>query len=233
MPGQGQRCQDARRGKAVSALALNPEFAINPDPRCACVLLLDTSGSMAGAAIEELNAGLRAFQKDIQEDSLAKRRLEIAIVTFGGVVRTVQDWVSAGLFQAPTLEPQGGTPMGQAVAQGVQMVRARKEEYKAAGISYYQPWVFLITDGSPTDEWRSAAEMVRQETARRGLNFFAIGVNSADMETLKSFTDRTLKLNGLSFRELFLWLSQSQKGISRSKTEEQTALPAVTFGSPA
>lgn len=217
----------------MGALVLNPEFAMNPDPRCACVLLLDTSTSMAGAAMEELNAGLRTFQTDIQEDSLARRRLEIAIVSFGGTVRTVQDWVSAGFLQAPTLVADGGTPMGQAVAQGLQMVRARKEEYKAAGISYYQPWVFLITDGAPTDEWKSAAEMVRQETARRGVNFFAIGVNNADMDVLKSFTDRTLKLNGLSFRELFLWLSQSQKGISRSKTDEQTALPAVTFGSPA
>ena len=217
----------------MGALVLNPEFAMNPDPRCACVLLLDTSASMAGAAMDELNAGLRAFQTDIQEDSLARRRLEIAIVTFGGTVRTVQEFVSAGFFQAPELVPEGGTPMGQAVAQGLQMVRARKDEYKAAGVSYYQPWVFLITDGTPTDEWKSAAEMVRQEQARKGVNFFAIGVNNADMGVLKSFTDRTLKLNGLSFRELFLWLSQSQKGISRSRTDEQTALPAVTFGSPA
>lgn len=217
----------------MTALTLNPEFAINPDPRCACVLLLDTSGSMAGPAIDELNAGLRAFQADIQEDALTKRRLEIAIVTFGGTVDVVQDWVSAGAFQAPTLIPRGGTPMGQAIAQAVQMVKARKGEYKEAGISYYQPWVFLITDGEPTDEWRSAADLVRKETAARGLTFFAVAVNNANTETLKVITDRTLKLNGLSFRELFLWVSQSQKNISRSKTDEQTALPGVTFGSPA
>lgn len=217
----------------MTALTLNPEFAINPDPRCACVLLLDTSGSMAGPAIDELNAGLSAFQADIQEDALTKRRLEIAIVTFGGTVDVVQDWVSAGAFQAPTLMPRGGTPMGQAIAQAVQMVKARKGEYKEAGISYYQPWVFLITDGGPTDEWRSAADLVRKETAARGLTFFAVAVNNANTETLKAITDRTLKLNGLSFRELFLWVSQSQKNISRSKTDEQTALPGVTFGSPA
>ena len=31
------------------------EFADNPEPRCAVVLLLDTSGSMEGDAIAELN----------------------------------------------------------------------------------------------------------------------------------------------------------------------------------
>ena len=31
------------------------EFADNPEPRCPCLLLLDTSGSMDGRAINELN----------------------------------------------------------------------------------------------------------------------------------------------------------------------------------
>ena len=37
------------------------EFADNPEPRCACLLLLDTSGSMRGNAIDELNADLDRF----------------------------------------------------------------------------------------------------------------------------------------------------------------------------
>ncbi len=32
-------------------------FADNPEPRCPCLLLLDTSGSMQGEAIAQLNAG--------------------------------------------------------------------------------------------------------------------------------------------------------------------------------
>jgi len=39
------------------------EFQDNPEPRCPVVLLLDTSGSMAGKPIDELNAGLQDFQK--------------------------------------------------------------------------------------------------------------------------------------------------------------------------
>ena len=34
------------------------EFAENPEPRVPCVLLLDTSGSMTGKPIAELNEGL-------------------------------------------------------------------------------------------------------------------------------------------------------------------------------
>jgi len=213
-------------------MALNPEFAINPEPRCACTLLLDTSGSMAGAPIDALNAGLQALQVDLQEDALAKRRVELSIVTFGGYVQTVQDFISAGSFVPPTLTADGNTPMGEAIALGLNLVKSRKAEYKANGVPYYQPWIFLITDGSPTDEYQSAAQMVQAEVAAKGLTFFGVGVGGANMDIIKSITDRALLLDGLKFRELFKWVSASQKRVSASKLGEQTALPQIDFGSP-
>jgi uncharacterized protein YegL len=213
-------------------MALNPEFAENPDPRCACVLLLDTSGSMSGSPIDALNQGLQTFQSDLQEDALAKRRVEIAIVTFGGSVRKVQDFVSAGSLVVPALAAGGGTPMGEAIALALQLVKSRKAEYKASGVLYYQPWVFLITDGEPTDEWQSAAQMVQAETAAKALAFFGVGVEGANMQILSSITPRALKLDGLKFKELFIWLSQSQKRVSGSKPGQQTPLPQIGFGAP-
>src|ERR1039458_8966483 len=213
-------------------MALNPEFAANPDPRCACVLLLDTSGSMSGTPIDALNQGLQAFQMDIQEDALAKRRVELAIVTFGGSVQKVQDFVSAGSFVAPSLTAGGGTPMGEAIALGLQLVKSRKAEYKSSGVVYYQPWIFLITDGEPTDEWQNAAQMVKAEMSANALTFFAVGVGEANMQILSSITPRALKLEGLKFKDLFLWLSQSQKRVSGNKPGQQTPLPQIAFGSP-
>jgi uncharacterized protein YegL len=40
-----------------------------------------------------------------------------------------------------------------------------------------------------------------------------------------------LKLDGLKFVELFVWLSQSQKRVSASKVGEQTGLPPVGWTS--
>ena len=213
-------------------MAIDVDLAINHDPRCACLLLLDNSGSMAGAPIDALNAGLRTFQSDIQEDSLAKQRVEIAILTFGGTVTTVQEFVSAREFSAPQLIATGGTPMGEAIVKGIQKVKDRKQAYKDSGVLYYQPWVFMITDGAPTDEWKHAAELVQREIAAKSMAFFAVAVNNADVVTLKAITDRVIKLDGISFRELFLWLSASQKRVSGSKPGDQTALPATSFGSP-
>jgi uncharacterized protein YegL len=129
--------------------ALDIEF-LNADPRCACTLLLDTSGSMSGEPISALNTGLQTFQTELQGDSLASRRVEVAIVTFGsGGVQTAQDFVTAAQFSAPQLQAGGDTPMGAAIHLALDMIKQRKATYKNNGVLYYRPWVFLITDGGP------------------------------------------------------------------------------------
>ena len=193
------------------------DFAANPEPRCPCVLLLDVSGSMSGAAIAELNKGLLVFQDELMADSMAQKRVEVAIVTFGPV-QVAMPFTSASAFFPPTLVPQGDTPMGSAIVQAIDLVRGRKDEYKANGISSFRPWIFLITDGSPTDSWQSAAAAVREGEAAKQFSFFAVGVKGANMDVLKQLSSarEPLSLDNLKFRELFAWLSGSLKNVSSS-----------------
>ena len=192
------------------------EFADNPGPRCPCLLLLDVSGSMQGQPIDEMNAGLITFRDELAADALAMKRVEVGIVTFGPV-RIALPFQGAASFYPPNLSAQGDTPMGCAIKQGLEMVRQRKDEYKVNGISYYRPWVFLITDGGPTDEWQSAADAVRQGEQSKSFAFFAIGIQGANMETLQMISVREpLLLDGLRFRDLFSWLSDSLRSVSQS-----------------
>jgi uncharacterized protein YegL len=199
----------------------DPEFVENAEPRCPCLLLLDTSTSMHGRPISELNDGLQLFRQELANDAMATQRVEIGVITFGPV--TIQGgFQTADLFSPPLLDANGDTPLGAAIEQGLDMLEARKRAYREAGISYYRPWVFLITDGAPTDSWSTAAKRVREgdSAARKSFSFFAVGVEGADMRTLAEICspDRPpLKLKGLSFRELFTWLSSSLGGVAKSQ----------------
>lgn len=223
-------------------------FVDNPEPRCACVLLLDTSGSMGDMRpvstaltpvervlnqaspvklvrpIDELNAGLAAFHSELLSDDMAVKRVELSVVTFGPIKKVVE-FQNPDLFRAPHLSAGGDTPMGAAIERAVQMLHERKDAYKRNGVSYYRPWIFMITDGEPTDEWQHAAALVRAGEQARSFAFFAIGVEGANMEILSQISVRQpLGLNGLRFREMFLWLSTSLGAVSRSTPGDELSL---------
>ncbi|NEO74731.1 VWA domain-containing protein, partial [Moorena sp. SIO3H5] len=91
----------------------------------------------------------------------------------------------------------------------------------------YQPWVLLITDGEPTDEYQNAAQKVRKAAGDRKLSFYAIAVKDANITKLREIAPLDtppLPLDGLKFKELFKWLSDSVKQTSRQKIGEQIEL---------
>ncbi|HEY3345901.1 MAG TPA: hypothetical protein VGJ97_13285 [Anaerolineaceae bacterium] len=243
------------------------EFADNPEPRCPVVLVLDTSGSMNGAPIQELNEGLRQFAQGLAGDRLSSLRVEMAVVTFGGMVRLLdvrgekapagavlpynpqglalrpkpkeipfdaqRAFVTVDQFVPPALDAKGGTPMGEAIQRSLALLRDRKEIYKHNGMDYFRPWIFAISDGKPTDKgWEAVADQVRQEENRKGLIFYGVGVENADLRVLARFSEARapLKLKGLAFDNLFLWLSKSLSAVAHSRPGDQTPLPPVGWG---
>jgi uncharacterized protein YegL len=209
-----------------------PEFVQNPENRCPVILLLDTSGSMIGEAMNALNQGVNLFKENIQADTKASLSVEVALITFGPV-KLVQDFVTIDQFTPPTLVADGVTPMGEAIEYALDLLTKRKAVYQENGIQYYRPWIFMITDGAPTDPWQDAAARIHQGEVDRKFCFFSVAVEGADLKTLAQIapSDRPpVLLNGLDFQSLFVWLSKSMKRVSSGKVGEAVELPPVGWG---
>ena len=196
----------------------------NTSQRLPCVLVLDGSASMANSKadtdpIRELNAGLKVLEEELKNDDVASQRVQLLVIRLGGDdnVEVKLDWTDAMDFSAPTIEANGRTPLGSAVRLALQKIEEQKAEYKAHGVSYNRPWIFVITDGVPTDlDWEAAAAECRQAEQDNRVTIFAIGTSDADFEALGKLSVRKpVRLEGLKFKELFVWLSRSASSASK------------------
>jgi uncharacterized protein YegL len=212
------------------------EFADNPDPRCPVALVLDCSSSMGEpladgepAPIVALNDGLDVLVRELHRDPLARRRVELSVITFGTAVTPATPFATVDNLTLPTLVPSGVTKMGEALEVALDALEERKRSYRTNGIPYYRPWLLLITDGLPTDDIAPAAERIKAAETNKSIAFFPVGIDGADFDTLGQLGTRApLKLKGLAFDELFVWLSASQSRVSASNPGDAVALPAPT-----
>ncbi len=210
------------------------DLATNPDPRCPVILILDASSSMAQSfegesdtPLNALNAGLDVLISELRKDPLARRRVELSVVSFGTDVTPATKFATIDNATIPTLVPSGITSMGQAIEVALDAVEARKREYKAAGVEFYRPWGLLVTDGAPTDSIENAAKRIKEAEAAKKIAFFPVGVEGADFETLSQLSTREpLKLKGIDFSSLFVWLSASQSAVSASQPGDAVQLPS-------
>jgi uncharacterized protein YegL len=206
-----------------------PQRELNPETRCPCVLLLDTSESMEGESIRELVAGIESLRKELLNDPLTSLRVEIAVVTFGEAVSVAQGLTSPEEFHLPPLKPAGKTPMATGVHKAFDLIEERLHHFRRHDLDHYKPWIVMVTDGKATDApdvIASAAERIRRWEKEEQIAFFAIGVENADLEALSRIaTRRPLKLRGLSFAGLFRWLSTSLTKVSRSRAGDRVELP--------
>ncbi|MCL2377943.1 MAG: VWA domain-containing protein [Defluviitaleaceae bacterium] len=240
-------------------LLLLDDLVNNPAARVPICLCLDTSGSMGRvvggdiretgrqefrdgqmwnivtggvSAIDELMGGVKVFYDDIRNDEVAMYSAEICVITFGGnAPRLIEDFTTVDRQpNLPELVAHGETPMGEAVNLALDRLESRKQEYRDRGVDYYQPWLVLMTDGTPNGsphDLQRAIARTQELVNNKKLTIFPVGIgDEADMNMLRNFSPKRspLKLKGANFRQFFQWLSQSVSRTSQSMPGENISL---------
>lgn len=200
---------------------------MNAAPRCPVTLLLDVSGSMSGAPISELNQGLRQFINETADDEAASMSVELEIITFGSSANVTLPFkpICEVNRNPATLSAFGSTSMGAALRLATQDLRKRRQMYRKAGISSYKPWVILMTDGGPNDNWQEPAREMRELGEKNKVQYIGIEIgNSADHATMCQILPSNpgpVRLQGLKFKQFFRWLTDSLRSISSSAVSDE------------
>ncbi|MBO6242004.1 MAG: VWA domain-containing protein [Butyrivibrio sp.] len=199
-----------------------PTIVNASEPHMACLLLLDTSGSMGGEPIRELNEGLNKFKLDVCEDKTTRDVLDIAIVEFNSGLNVVQEFVPIEYMEPVNLVANGGTNMSPAIQKAIDMVNERSRFYRRSGTEPYKPWIIMISDGAPQDDITEIVKVIQDMEENEKLKFFSLGVEGYDPQTLHRLSGpKVMKLKGYDFSSFFDWVNKSMRSVSVSSPGEK------------
>jgi uncharacterized protein YegL len=191
----------------------------NPDPRVPAILLCDTSGSMDGQRIAELNKLVRDIHQGLLNDHLGSVRVELAVVEFNSSARIVHDFALAKDFVPRQLVATGLTAMGSAINEALDLLEARKGIYRQTGTEYYRPWLIILTDGGATDSTLAATQRLQDYKVRKKVVWvpFVIGNSPDAFRTLYSMTNLAIPFNEGEWHKVIAYLLEQFRSVSQSQ----------------
>lgn len=210
--------------------ALNGKVENTGETHLPCVVLVDTSGSMS-SAVSELNEGLELLGQALREEPQALGRAEICIITFDDEPCILVPFGPAYDYQAPKVSCGGRTAMHEAVGLALKQLEIRKQQYNDCHTVYNRPWLFMLTDGVPTDADNGEFQALRNAQRDGHCTFFPMSVgNEVDMNLLKSLVyDKkkgfVLTATKENFKDCFVWLSNSLSVTSSHNPGEKASIP--------
>ncbi len=201
-------------------------------------LVVDTSESMVGEPFRAVTTGITTLIHELRGEPMALESAFISLITFAS--RASQEIPLTDLLQCqlPELTMGSGTALGAALDLTRESIARDVRRGSETAKGDWKPLVFLMTDGTPTDSWRSAAQRFRRELVDTG-NVNLIGVACgphADASILRQLTGTVLNLKDtseVSFKSFFEWVSASISTTSRKlqgSEGEQVGLPSLPEG---
>ncbi len=173
-------------------------------------LLLDTSTSMLGEPIEAVKNGVQLLLSTLRQDPYALETAYLSVISFNTTAKQVVPLTELATFQMPNLEANGMTELGEALSLLASCIDREITRTTADTKGDWKPLIFIMTDGTPTDEWeRGVADLKNSKT---GIIIACAAGQDADISVLSQITEAVVQLNTADSQTIaafFKWVSSS------------------------
>lgn len=173
-------------------MGLLDEVVEIPRKTMALFFLIDTSGSMSGSNIGQVNDAMREVLPDLKEisDTNADAKIKIAVLCFASGC----EWLTPvpedlDKYKWTNLVADGVTDLGEACLELDS--KLDRNAFLQDAVGNYAPVIILISDGEPTDNFKAGIQKLRENKWFNAAIKIALGVEGADLSVLKEFTGST------------------------------------------
>lgn len=173
-------------------------------------LLVDTSGSMHGEAIEAVRNGLQVLVSTLRQSPYALETAYLSVITFNSTAQQITPLTELMNFQVPNIDASGTTAMGEALSLLANCINREVVKGSAEVKGDWKPVVFLLSDGAPTDDLSKG--IAAMKGIKTGTFVACAAGASADTTTLKQITETVVSLDtadAISINIFFKWVSDS------------------------
>lgn len=173
-------------------------------------LLLDTSGSMGGEPIEAVKNGVQILVSTLRQDPYALETAYLSVITFDSIAKQIVPLTEMATFQTPQIIASGTTALGEALELLAEKIESEITKTSAEIKGDWKPLIFIMTDGSPTDDWKKGFEKLKK--VRTGIIVACAAGHGADTTILKQITEVVVQLDTAdsnTIKAFFKWVSAS------------------------
>jgi uncharacterized protein YegL len=176
---------------------------------------------MIGNGLTGMQTGIEMMVRALQRNPHALETAYLSFITFDSRAELKTPLQPIDEVQVPKLRVRPGTAFGSALLLLAERILQEVRKNQPGSKGDFRPMIILITDGQPSDEWRTPLKELHKVTSIG--NFYAIGAgDDVDFSGLREVTDIVLNLQQTDeqgWAKLFVWISDTLSTASMGVAE--------------
>jgi len=165
---------------------------------------------MGGEPIEAVKNGVQILVSTLRQDPYALETAYLSVITFDSIAKQIVPLTEMATFQTPQIIASGTTALGEALELLAEKIESEITKTSAEIKGDWKPLIFIMTDGSPTDDWKKGFEKLKK--VRTGIIVACAAGHGADTTILKQITEVVVQLDTAdsnTIKAFFKWVSAS------------------------